>query len=62
MQHLILAASSDHSQEIANSIYRRVGLKNPKTAFITTPVEAEALIGMKTWEGEDRDALTKAGF
>ncbi len=62
MQHLILAASSDHSQEIANSIYHRLGLKNPKTAFITTPVEAEALIGMKTWEGEDRDALTKAGF
>lgn len=62
MQHLILAASSDHAQAIADSIYNRIGLKNPKTAFITTPIEAEAQIGMKTWEGEDREALNAAGF
>lgn len=62
MQHLILAASSDHSQAIADSIYRRIAIKNPKTAFITTPIEAEAQIGMKTWEGEDRTALINSGF
>ena len=61
MQHLFLSSSADDIG-VADSIYRRLGLNSPRTAFIYTPVEAEAQIGMKTWEGEERQALNKAGF
>ncbi len=61
MQHLFLSSSADDAGA-ADSIYRRIGLHKPKTAFIYTPTEAEAMIGMKTWEGEERAALNKAGF
>lgn len=61
MQHLFLTASID-TEGVAQSVYRHLHLSAPRTAFILTPVEAEAKIGLKTWEGEERSAMQQAGF
>jgi peptidase E len=61
MQHLFLSSSAD-DLGAADSIYRRANLNRPKTAFVLTPVEAEKMIGLQTWEDPERTALERAGF
>lgn len=62
MKHLFLTSSMD-TENVAASVYKRAHFsKSPHTAFILTPIEAEVAIGLKTWEGEERVAMQKAGF
>ncbi len=62
MKHLFLTASLD-TANVAESVYSRLDFTtSPKTVMITTAVEAEQQIGLKTWEGEEREALNRAGF
>lgn len=61
MQHLFLTASID-TTSVAQSVFSKLNLNAPLTAFIVTPVEAETKIGLKTWEGEERQAMQNAGF
>lgn len=61
MQHLFLTASID-TANVAQNVLNKLKLNSPHTAFVVTPVEAEAKLGLKTWEGEERHAMQKAGF
>lgn len=62
MKRLFLTSSIDDAN-VAGSVFTHLGISgNPRTAFITTPIEAELHLGMKTWDGEERSALNQAGF
>lgn len=62
MKHLFLTSSID-TANVAESVYEKLRpSSSPKIALILTATEAETMIGMKTWEGEEREALNRAGF
>jgi len=62
MKRLFLTASLD-TDNVAESVSKHINISGKlKTALILTPVEAEQQIGLKTWEGEEREALNRANF
>jgi len=61
MKHLFLT-SSIGTPGVAESIRTKLGHDRPlKTAFLTTPIEVEDMIG-DSWYQDDRAALKNAGF